>query len=1332
MRTLPTELIAFLAIAYVSVLFFIAYRGDLRAGRSFHTRNKAMIYSLSLAVYCSSWTFFGAVGSAARSGWDYFAIYLGPILVFVLGYRVIQRIMIISKQYSITSISDFLSSRYGKSRQVAVLVTFIAVIGSLPYIALQLQAISMSFTNITTTPNSIEYFHPVTSTWTDTAFWGALILALFSILFGTRHLSATEHHRGMMNAIAFESVVKMLAILLVGLYATQLLFSQFQWQQILHQPFELSSLTSESSRFSWSDFLTKLLLSMGAIMLLPRQFQVTIVEADDPQQIQTARWLFPLYLLLISLLVVPIAMAGLLFLPNGGNADLFVLNLPQQYSVYSLAMIAFIGGISAATGMVIVASISLSTMVCNDVVMPFLIHSKIVDIQKRPDLSSLILGIRRVAIVLILLGSYGYFRISGSNQQLANMGLLSFAAIIQFAPAMIAALYWKRANNRGVILGLGLGFLIWTYSLLLPNFVSTDTLDRLFAQLPWLHPHHLFNIRFHSTLTHGVVWSLLLNAAALVIGSLRYTPSMLDKIQASIFSHTYVAHETLSQTTDFSANATVGNARLLCESIIGSGPTVQLFQQIQTISKNPLQEHDTVTRQLIENIERAIAGVIGTSSARHIITTQLLGEDVTAEDLFVMMDETSQALRFNQDILQASFENISQGISVVDKTLRLVAWNNRYQAMFEYPDELLQIGTPIEQLIRFNAARGDCGNGDVSALVERRLDYLRNGSAYSSERKRRGAYIKMQGNPIPGGGFVTSFTDITEQKNIEQALRDSESKIRLYTDNLPLMLCYIGSDEKVHFSNKAYNHFLGKPRELIQNIAVQTLLEGEQVLDRLENIQCALQGQRTEFRCSLQDEAGAFTHYQVNYIPQLTQPSHSPFGNNAQVQGFFAIYQDITQTVAASDLLRKTNELLEERVSERTQDLEYLNQQLLEENANSLKLSEELKAVTKSKTRFLAAASHDLLQPINAARLFANSLIERPAGDTTHDEKILHKIDSSLVNADKLLRALLDISKLDTGTLTPKITQFPIEELLQDLLVELGPLAEKKGLVMQFVASSSLISSDKALLRSIIQNLITNAIRYTRKGKILVGCRRHTGRLEIQVHDTGTGISPENIPEIFREFHRIQNPADNDKQGLGLGLAITKRLAELLDHPLTVFSEPGKGSLFSIQVPRYFGRAVNLSKSQAWLPTKDLIGSTVLYLENSQDSLEAMCTLLHHWGCEVIDCQTYPQALEKLLARPGDIDVTLADYRLDGEETGLDFLDVVATRDHEITRVLVTAEQDQSIKNSVLEHDHIFLAKPVEPAALRGILTRQMRTRIADSSVAGTITNECAKDRYRP
>ena len=1173
MSTLPVELISLIAVAYISILFFIAYRGDQKNSSEFYQRYKPYIYSLALAVYCSSWTFFGAVGSAARSGWDFLAIYLGPILVFVFGYRVIQRIIIISKQYSITSISDFLSSRYGKSRNIAVLVTFIAVLGSLPYISLQLHAISMGFNTLTTPQNSIEVFQKSGSILTDTAFYSAIILAIFSILFGTRHLSVTEHHRGMMNAIAFESIVKLVAILLVGLYATQLLFSNFELKQILHQPFKLTTLTSSENQFSFVDFTTKLILSMGAIMLLPRQFQVTVVEADDHRQMNTARWLLPFYLILISLVVVPIALAGLMLLPGTDNADFFVLLLPQKNSEFSLAMIAFVGGISAATGMVIVASISLSTMVCNDVVMPLLIRNKSIDVQNNPDLSRIILTIRRITILLILLGSYGYYKLSGSNQQLANIGLLSFAATIQLAPAMIAALYWQRANQRGVMLGLLAGFFSWFYCLLIPNFISADSLDRIFTGLAWLHPHHLFGIDFLSPLTHGVLWSLALNTVLLILGSIRYSPNVIDKIQASIFTHTFVKHQNHPQPADFAVNATIANARVLCENIIGFSSTTTLFKQHEEQSDQRLKNNSIIDKLLVEKIERAIAGVVGASTARHIITTQLLGDDVTAEELFVMMDETSQALQFNQDILQASFENISQGISVVDKDLNLVAWNSRYQDMFNYPDELLKIGIPIEKLIGYNAQRNYCGEGEIKTQITRRLTHLRNGTSYTSQRERNGTHIKINGNPIPGGGFVTSFTDIT-------------------------------------------------------------------------------------------------------------------------------------QSVEAAELLKRANEVLEERVTERTKDLERLNQQLQTEYTNTLELSEKLKSVTKSKTRFLAAASHDLLQPINAARLFTNSLIDYPEGSEKTDDSLLSKIDSSLVSADKLLRALLDISKLDTGTLTPDITNFSINELMTELRIELSPLAQKKGIDIRFVETSAYITSDKTLLRSIIQNMISNAIRYTQNGKVLVGCRAKKDTLIIQVHDTGTGISEQNLELIFNEFHRIQNPADDEKQGLGLGLAITKRLAEILGHPLNVKSNLDVGSVFSVAVPRYHGEIINMPKNKSWAPVDNLNNLSVLYLENSLDSLEAMTALLKNWGCNVISCQNYEQAKTSYLNNQGDVSLVLADYRLDDAQTGLDFLEYVVDLNSHQTCGLVTAEQDPSIKKATLDSGHLYLTKPVEPAALRGILTR--------------------------
>ncbi len=1280
MNIISSELLAVAGILYISLLFFIAFRGD-RADPNFVLGNSGLVYSLSLAVYCSSWTFFGAVGTAASRGWDFFAIYLGPILLFLFGYRLIQRIIIISKQQNITSVSDFISARYGKSRNIAVLVTCIAVLGSLPYISLQLQAISMAFLTIST-DTKIGVIAAESNLLSDTAFYSAIILATFTILFGTRNLNATEHHRGLIQAIAFESIVKLLAILMVGYFCYRILVDSpnlidTAWLN-LHSP-------ARESETSWSkiDFITRMLLSMGAILFLPRQFHVTVVEADSHHQINTARWMLPAYLMLVSLVVLPIAITGNYYLPGNSNADLYVLNLPLAEGKTALALLAFIGGLSAATGMVIVAAISLSTMVCNDIVMPMLINIKRFNILQRHDLNRIILTIRRIVIIGIMLFSYGYYRLSDTSQGLANIGLLSFAAIIQFAPAAIIGLYWRRANRRGAILGLSLGSITWAYCLLIPNFVGGVELNLIFATAPWMHPQHLLGITGLSPLTHGVFWSLTLNLAGLIIGSVRFQPSLLDKIQASLFAHTAPNQPALSHVTTQTRFASIKDARTLCESIIGELETSKIFidYENQGISNG---QNNPVNRKLVQKIEKSIASVIGASSARHVVAKTLLGEDFSAEDMMVLMDETSQAISFNRELLQAGFENISQGISVVDKDLRLVAWNNRYVEIFDYPRDFLYVGMPIEKVIRFNVSRGECGPGEVDHHINKRLEHLRAGTTHSFERERNnGRYVRSQGNPMPGGGFVTSYTDITEQKINEQALRESEQNIRFYTDNLPLMLCYVDKNRRIQFANNAYNLALGLPREkVVGQSAVDLFMDDSDEL-REQHIDTVLSGNPVKFTIKNTDRSDKVTHYLVNYIPQ--------FDGHSQVSGFFSFYQDITQNVDAEELLRKVNEELENRVTDRTRDLEQVNK--------------KLQHATEGKTRFLAAASHDLLQPINAARLFNQSISEHSNPVDAELRGLAEKVDHSLVSADKLLRALLDISKLDAGSMTPEFEQFDIHELLQELEIEMGPLAEQYGLELVTRKRHIGVRSDRRLLRSMLQNFVSNAIRYTERGSILIGCRKRGDNLEIQVFDTGVGIEKDNLQLIFKEFHRIQ-PSNNNlgEKGLGLGLAITQRLSQILHHPIDVHSSYGKGSRFSVTLPLQKGNVIRHPARKTWSPMGKLGGLKVLCLEDVEEVLDATRILLTKWDCQVTACRNIDQA--RAAAEQGSFNIILADYSLGGELTGLDFLVEAKKSGCCDYGIIISAEQDLSIRSESKKLGFYFLSKPVDPSSLRTLLRR--------------------------
>ena len=510
---------------YLGLLFAIAYYGDKRADQGRSLANNPYIYALSIAVYCTSWTYYGSVGRAASSGLDFLPIYLGPTLIFVLWWFVLGKIIRITKVNRITSIADFISSRYGKSTLLGGVVTIIAVVGIMPYISLQLKAVSTSFNLLMGYPaivmptglGDVPLLH-------DTAFHVALVLAAFTILFGTRHIDASEHHEGMVVAIAFESLVKLVAFLSVGIFVTYGLYDGFGdlFREAGAALREYNSLVTLGTMSNYGQWATMTLLSMAAIICLPRQFQVTAIENLDERHLDKAVWLFPLYLLTINIFVLPIALGGLLlFSGDVVDADTFVLTVPMAEQQEALVLFAFIGGLSAATGMVIVATIALSTMVCNDLVMPVLLRLTWLRLNAKGDLGGLLLAIRRGSILFILLIGYAYFRYIGESYTLVSVGLLSFAAAAQFAPAIIGGLFWRGGTRNGALAGLCLGFLVWTYTLLLPSLARSGWLPPEFVEqgafgIALLKPYELFGLKGFDYISHALFWSMLTNIGAYV------------------------------------------------------------------------------------------------------------------------------------------------------------------------------------------------------------------------------------------------------------------------------------------------------------------------------------------------------------------------------------------------------------------------------------------------------------------------------------------------------------------------------------------------------------------------------------------------------------------------------------------------------------------------------------------------------------------------------------------------------------------------------------------------------------------------------------------------
>jgi Na+/proline symporter/signal transduction histidine kinase len=707
-------LIVVISFAYVGLLFAIAYYGDKRADGGRSIIANPYIYTLSLAVYCTSWTFYGSVGRAATSGIGFLPIYLGPTLMAALWWYVLLKMVRISKAHRITSIADFIASRYGKSHLLGGLVTIIAVLGVVPYIALQLKAISASFSTILQYPTSPSAIVPESLPFLhDNTFYVAMLLAAFTILFGTRHLDATERHEGLVAAIAFESIVKLVAFIAVGIFVTFGMHNGFAdlFDKAAAVP-ELGALLMQGGASgNYTAWASLTVLSMLAIILLPRQFQVAVVENVDERHLNKAIWLFPLYLFAINIFVLPIAIGGLMHFPAGSvDADTFVLTLPMSEQKTWLALLAFVGGLSAATGMVIVETIALSTMVCNDLVMPILLRWKALRLTERPDLSSLLRVIRRSAIVLVLALGYGYFYLAGEAYALVSIGLISFSAVAQFAPAMIGGLFWKGGTRLGALCGLSAGFLVWLYSLLLPSFAKSGWLPITFLTegifgIDLLMPQQLFGLQGMDEISHCLFWSMLANLGCYVGFSLWRRPTAAEHSQANLFVDVLRHVAAGSGSRFWRGSATVADLQTLLGRFIGPERAAESFAAYARSQGISGTEQITANAVLVHYVESQIAGSIGSASARDMVASVVVEEPLALDEVMAIIDEASQALAYSRQLEEKSRE-------LEEATNELRSANRRLQELDRLKDDFIstvthELRTPLTSIRAFAEILGD-------------------------------------------------------------------------------------------------------------------------------------------------------------------------------------------------------------------------------------------------------------------------------------------------------------------------------------------------------------------------------------------------------------------------------------------------------------------------------------------------------------------------------------------------------------------------------------------------------------------------------------------------
>ncbi|WP_046652777.1 PAS-domain containing protein [Brevundimonas diminuta] len=1110
---------------YMAALFGIAWwyeRPQIKARRGMLGPS---LYALSLAIYCTSWTYYGAVGTAARDGWEYLPIYVGPILGLTLLLPLWRRIASAARRENVGSMADFISSRYGKSPALGAAVAGVAILGSVPYIALQLKSLSMAGEMITAGT-------PVAGSESLTVLVMAAVLAGFAILFGARRPDLTEHNRGLIQAIGIESIVKLAALLAVAVFAVVLLAASPSRQAAADSLGQLGTWPHIDARF-----MAITLVATLAIFCLPRQFHVAFVEGGDPAQVRRARWIFPLYLILTTLAVLPLVAAGGLFRPET-NPDLLVLALPFGAGQSLLTAVVFVGGFSAATAMVIVEAVALSAMVSNNLVLPLMGAGRRRG-AAQPDMARALLNIRRLAIVALLLLAWLYYLAMDRSSGLAAIGLVSFAALAQLAPSLFGAVLWRGGRASGALAGLAAGMTVWAVMLAAPQLAPGFGLN-----VPAM-------LGLEDPFAAGVFLSLTLNLGVFVLVSRARPPRLIDRVQARAFVDR-LGPDWL-EGRGGSAGASVGDLRALVARFIGDERAERAFAAWARETDVRLKDADPADAALARAAERMLAGAVGAAAARRVLAAALAAGGRAPEDVVRMLDEASQAVQFNRDLLQTTLDNIDQGVSVVDEDLRLTAWNRRYVEMFGLPAGFVHVGLPVAAVYRLNAERGEAGVPDheIDAWVERRLEALARRIPHDHEREQPdGRILRSSGAPIPGGGYATSYTDITA---LRRAARE----------------------------------------------------------------------------------------------------------------------------------LEEANERLEARVADRTERLEEARRQA--EDA------------TASKTRFLAAASHDLLQPLHAARLFIAALREDADLAGSPARGLATNADRAIDSAHRLLTALLNLSKLEAGGVQPAVAPLALGGLFDELAREFAPVARAKGLTLTVAPSSLWIASDRDLLRSMLQNLIANAIRYTDRGRVLIGARRDGEQVQILVSDTGRGIAEADRQAVFGEFVRLPG-APVDEPGAGLGLAIVQKLSDLLRHPLSLASRVGRGTTFRVAVPRAAARPEpEIMSDDRRLP---LAGLRVLCVDNEPAILDALTALLDRWGAQAVTARSVAEAR----ASDGPFDAALVDLHLgDDEPDGLAAVD--ALRAQGVRRIaLVTADTRDGLKEKAAAAGAVLLPKPVKPAALKAFL----------------------------
>lgn len=1213
----PTVIISVCCL-YMAFLFAIALWVERKAAAGKDAGNNPIIYALSLAVYHTAWTFYGSVGKAASSGMLYLAIYLGSTLAAILWWMVLRKMVRIKNAFRITSIADFISLRYNKSTAIAVLVTVICIFGMVPYFALQLKAIFSTFAVVT---------HAEGSSWSN-ADMRLIILAfiiVFTIVLGVRRPVPTERHQGMVVAMSVESVVKLIVFLAVGVYVTYGLFEGLGdvFTRFERSPLNVSVTSGQTSPSFYITWLTYLLLSMSAVMFLPRQFHMAVVENFHERHIRTAMWLFPLYMFLINFFVLPIAMGGLLAGYPVQVADTYVLLLPLSSGQPFLALLVFLGGFSAATGMIMISSMTISTMVTNHLLLPVIESVRRLGFVKR-----YLLQCRWATVAMLVLAGYWFERSVGAYLILVDIGVISFAAVLQFAPAVLGGLYWKRGNTAGALLGMGSGFLLWIYTLVLPAFVHSGFISRtVLDHGPWgvglLRPEHLLGLTGLDSISHGVLWTMLFNVSFYIVGSL----------------YVRQEQEELNISEEF-VNA------------LTTGPIPELLPGEATIDL-------AVKKMGIEELYRQyFATEISAAMVEECLSVlKIEGKaKISIAELAELYNEAEIRLASSIGAAAARKALLKSGIisASEEKTLKNL-----------YADIIAELKmTPSD--------------------LKRRIDYHR-------EREK---LLTLQATELEER-IRERDKEIAQRGKAEQALRNSEMRLADIIDFLPDATFVIDAEGKIIIWNRAAEEFTGaKAEDMLGkgNHEYSIPFYGERrpvLIDLVFNPSQEEEIRRLYPRLSIEDGIviGESARRSVKRGEAYTLGIAAPlYDSEGKVVAVIESVRDITPRKEAEEELKKHRANLEEMVRERTSEL--------------VVAKERAEVASQAKSAFLSSMSHELRTPLNAILGYAQ-ILKRQTNLTDAQRQQLEIVRGSGEHLLTLINDILDMGKIEAQKMEIEELSFDLSALLRQVFNIAKIKADERDLEFQYEESTELpkfVRGDQRKLKQILLNLVSNAIKYTRRGHVItrVSFDRNSGIFRCEVSDTGIGIALDKLEAIFEPFTQLVG-AGQVREGTGLGLSITKHLITLLQGTVAVESEPGKGSTFRVELPLPAISGGDIPEEMAEEAVTGYQGRRrrILVVDDNITNLSMLVALLEPLGFELSTADNGREAVLQAVKQQPDL--VLLDLVMP-EKDGLEVAQEMRRLDElHGTRIIGTSAtvSDSARKDAFAAVCDDFLVKPI-------------------------------------